>query len=55
MTFQAGLFVALWVAALGDLGWRKFLPGYGLAPHVRNVRGWAGAGPVLVSLAIVAL
>jgi hypothetical protein len=75
--FQAGLYLALWVAALISyraVGWKRFLAGFailgltqtagllalhvltthsGVAPHVRDVRGWAVAGPVLIFAAVV--
>lgn len=72
--FQVGLYVALSVAALPALGWRRFLPGllllglsqvtvfallhvasrYGsVTPHVRDVRAWALAAPILVVAAMV--
>jgi hypothetical protein len=72
--FQAGLYLALWVAAYIALGWRPFLAGFavlgltqtagllalhalashpGLTAHVRDVRGWAVAGPVLIFAAVV--
>jgi len=73
-SFQAGLYLALWVAAFVAGGWRRFLVGLaalgltqtaglfllhalaadpGLAAHVRDVRGWAVAGPVLIFAAVV--
>ena len=74
--FQAGLYLALWVAALISyraVGWKRFLAGFailgltqtagllalhvltlsGLTAHVRDVRGWAVAGPVLIFAAVV--
>jgi hypothetical protein len=72
--FQAGLYVALSVAAFAWFRSRPFMIGLaaiglaqiaivtalvflihrGFMPHVRDVRGLAIAGPVLVVLAIVA-
>jgi exosortase/archaeosortase family protein len=67
--FQAGLYVALAVAAFAQFRWRPFAIGLaligvsqviaftalhawvrhaGLIPHVRDVRAWALAGPVLL-------
>lgn len=72
--FQAGLYLALWVAAFVAVGWKRFLAGFailgltqtagllalhvlathsGLTTHVRDVRGWAVAGPVLIFAAVV--
>ena len=72
--FQAGLYIALWIAAFVGSGWKRFLAGFAilgltqialftglqalaahsdLTPHVRDVRGWAVAGPLLVILAVV--
>jgi len=72
--FQAGLYVALSVAAFAVFTWRPFVVGLallafsqiaafaamhfvvrhaGFAPHVRDVRGWAIAIPLLVAAAVV--
>lgn len=72
--FQAGLFIAVWMAAFAAVGWRRFLAGFAclwlvqmafftglqalaayadFTPHVRDVRGWAVVGPLLVILALV--
>jgi hypothetical protein len=75
--FQAGLYLALWVAAFVNYnaaGWKRFLAGFavleltqtaglmalhalnthsGLSAHVRDVRGWAVAGPLLIVAAVV--
>jgi exosortase/archaeosortase family protein len=74
--FQAGLYIALWIAAFVGAGWKRFLAGFAflvltqiglfiglqalaawpdLTPHVRDVRGWAVVGPVLVIIAAVNL
>lgn len=73
--FQIGLYLAIWVAAFGTVGWRPFLAGLavlaltqttgllalhelassGLTAHVRDIRGWAVAGPVLIVAAVVNL
>jgi exosortase/archaeosortase family protein len=74
--FQIGLYLALWIAAFGAVGWWRFLAGLavlgvtqtaswlalhalashaGLTADVRDVRGWAVAGPVLVFAAAVNL
>jgi hypothetical protein len=74
--FQIGLYLALWIAAFGAVGWWRFLAGlavlgvtqtaswlalHALASHagmtadVRDVRGWAVAGPVLIFAAAVNL
>jgi hypothetical protein len=74
--FQAGLYIALWIAAFTRVGWRRFLAGFaileltqlalfiglhalsvhlGVTPHVRDVRGWAVAGPLLIIIAVVNL
>jgi hypothetical protein len=71
-TFQAGLYVAVWLAAFTDTGWRRFAAGFavlaisqsagllalhalgsyaGITAHVRDIRGWAIAGPLLVAAA----
>jgi exosortase/archaeosortase family protein len=73
-SFQAGLYLALWVAAFVAVGWKRFLAGLAalgltqaaclialhalaghpdLTAHVRDVRGWAVAGPVLVFAAVI--
>nr|AAP58534.1 hypothetical protein [uncultured Acidobacteriota bacterium] len=67
--FQAGLYLAVWLAAFTDTGWPRFATGFavlavsqsagllalhalgtdaGWTAHVRDVRGWAIAGPLLV-------
>jgi exosortase/archaeosortase family protein len=67
--FQAGLYLAVWLAAFTDTGWGRFAAGLAvlavsqsvgllvlhalgsdasLTAHVRDVRGWAIAGPLLV-------
>lgn len=72
--FQVGLYLALWIAAFGAIGWRYVLAGLavlcltqlagllalnaladhsGVTAHVRDVRGWAVAGPVLIFAAVV--
>ena len=71
--FQAGLYLAVWFAAFGAYGWRRFLAGFaalgasqtiglfalhlasdaGFTAHVRDVRGWAVAGPLLIVAAVV--
>jgi exosortase/archaeosortase family protein len=72
--FQVGLYLAMWVAALVRVGWRRFLTGFallgltqaagllalhglashsGLTAHVRDIRGWAVAAPVLIFAAVV--
>jgi exosortase/archaeosortase family protein len=72
--FQVGLYLALWVAAFGALGWKRFLAGLavleltqtagllalsalashsGLTAHVRDIRGWAVAAPVLIFAVVV--
>ena len=72
--FQIGLYLALWVAAFGAAGWKRFLAGLavleltqtagllalhalgshpGLTAQVRDVRGWAVAGPLLIVAAVV--
>ena len=72
--FQAGLYLALWVAAFITVDWRRLLAGLaalaltqtagfvamhvltthtGLTAHVRDVRGWAVAGPLLIVVAVV--
>jgi exosortase/archaeosortase family protein len=66
--FQAGLYLAVWLAAFTATGWRRFTVGFavlaisqsagllalhllgsaaGFTAHVRDVRGWAIAGPLL--------
>jgi len=72
--FQLGLYLALWVAAFGAVGWRRFLAVLavlgvtqtagllalqtlgsqsGLTAYVRDIRGWAVAGPLLIVAAVV--
>ena len=73
-SFQVGLFLALSVAALAGVGWKRFLAGLaalgatqaaGLAAlhalaahpdltlHVRDIRAWAVAAPVIIFAAVV--
>jgi exosortase/archaeosortase family protein len=73
-SFQVGLFLALSVAALAGVGWKRFLAGLaalgatqaaGLAAlhalaahpdltlHVRDIRAWAVAAPVVIFAVVV--
>jgi hypothetical protein len=72
--FQAGLYVALWIAAFSAAGWTRFLAGFAalaltqtaglwalqtlalhseVTAHVRDIRGWAVAGPLLIAAAVI--
>jgi exosortase/archaeosortase family protein len=70
--FQAGLYLALSIAAFGALEWKPLAMGFGVlaltqisglfmldliaesgvSAHVRDIRGWAVAGPVLITAVV---
>jgi exosortase/archaeosortase family protein len=51
--FLAGLALLGLTQTAGLLALHTFASQFGLAPHVRDVRGWAVAGPVLIFAAVV--
>jgi len=70
--FQAGLYLALSIAAFSSIDWKPLVAGFavlaltqatglwvlqaiaesGVSAHVRDIRGWAIAGPVLIAAVV---
>ena len=70
--FQAGLYLALSIAAFASIDWKPLVVGFvvlaltqatglsllhaiaeaGITAHVRDIRGWAIAGPVLIAAVV---
>ena len=70
--FQAGLYLALSIAAFSVIDWKPLVAGFavlaltqatglfvlhaiaasGVSAHVRDIRGWAVAGPVLIAAVV---
>ncbi len=70
--FQAGLYLALSIAAFSSIDWKPLVAGFavlaltqatgvlllqtiaesGVSAHVRDIRGWAVAGPVLIAAVV---